>query len=109
MTQMPAGSLVVLTAEGAVALGPDVADAPEPELSRAVYDQMCTLGLRQEILTALVFVIEADGQEVEMCRRSARLVVGGRLARAGQQRWQGLAPPAPRREHGLGLASPCRE
>jgi hypothetical protein len=69
---MPAGSLVVLTAEGAVALGPDVADAPEPELSRAVYDQMCTLGLRQEILTALVFVIEADGQEV-----------GGRLARAG--------------------------
>lgn len=68
MSETPAGTLVVLTAEGTFALGPDVADAPKPELSRAVYDQLCRLGLRQEMLTALVFVIEADAQEVEMCR-----------------------------------------
>jgi hypothetical protein len=72
MSETPAGTLVVLTAEGTFALGPDVADVPKPELSRAVYDQLCTLGLRQEILTALVFVIEEDGQEVEMCRQDVQ-------------------------------------
>jgi hypothetical protein len=72
MSETPAGTLVVLTAEGTFALGPDVADAPKPELSRAVYDQLCTLGLRQEMLTVLVFVIEADAQEVEMCRQDVQ-------------------------------------
>lgn len=82
MSELPPGSLVVLTPEGAAAIPAESADTPDPNLHRAVLGHLSSLGLRKDVMTALVFVIQGDEQEVELCRDTVQAEDVAGLARA---------------------------